>query len=107
MLLSLLSMKTFSDLEFKPCPIGNLIGAQMYFKNGYGVSVLRCKSGARYHSFTNTDHEWEVAVLEYHKGNWYVSMQSPLGDCIIGYLKEPEVSEIMQQVQELPKRKKR
>lgn len=100
-------MKTFSDLEFKSCPTGKSVGAQMYFNNGYGVSVCRYKSAAGYHSFTSNEQEWEIALLQYFKGNWSVNMDSPLGDCIIGHLKENEVSEVMKQIQELPKRKRR
>ena len=36
-------MKTFKNLKFEPHTTGEGLSAKLFFKNGYGVSVVRFK----------------------------------------------------------------
>lgn len=85
------TMKTFSDLIFKPHPT-----AKMFFDNGYGVSVVRFNG-----SYTSNDSEWELAVLFGTPDNWEITYNTSITDDVIGHLSDIEVTEIMKQVQQL------
>lgn len=88
-------MKTFSDLKFEPMSDYHLNGikSRVYFKNGYGASVVRHES-----SYGGKDGLYELAVLynnEIHYDNPVAN-----GD-VRGYLTEEEVSELLKQIQNL------
>lgn len=94
-------MKTFKDLDFKPHAHMPGLQAELDFDNGYGISVVRFKCfGKRYGSYTNDETEWECAVM--HEGD--LCYDSGVTEDVIGYLHEPEVSDLMKQIQELPKK---
>ena len=88
-------MKTFDDLEFKPHECGCGEHAIMYFDNGYGVSIV---TGGLF--YTTSAKPYELAVLIKGQGLTY---DTPVTSDVEGYLTESKVTELMKQVQELPK----
>jgi hypothetical protein len=95
-------MKTFKDLKFEPHMAGNGLMARLLFDNGYGVSVIRFKlSDGQYGSYTDTEKQWEVAVLKHSDGEWELTYQTPITNDVIGRCTAPDVTKIMKRVQEL------
>lgn len=95
-------MKTFADLQFKPHPhdpAGFI--AQMNFDNGYGVSVVRFRlpGMGNFGSYTSGDNEWELAVLK----DKTLCYDTPITSDVLGHLLADEVTDVMRQIQELPK----
>ena len=106
-------MKTFSDLKFRPrYTERELQGymkvhislynerksakqAVMKFDNGYSVSVV---CGACFYS--NGIDTYEVAVMH----NGCICYDTPITSNVIPYQTAEEVTEIMREIQELPKR---
>jgi len=89
-------MKKFEDLEFEkiedaPYQIG--VKCKMVFENGYGVSVV-CHT----HSYGGKNGLFEIAVLGKDGDLTY---DTPVTNDVIGYLSREEVTDIMEQVQEL------
>jgi hypothetical protein len=97
-------MKTFNDIEFKEHPKDpqGFIG-QLFFDNGYGISVIRFKEryGSGYGSYTSNESEWECAILKGNKDQWYLCYDTPLTDDVIGHLNANDVTYLMKQIQEL------
>ena len=90
-------MKTFEDLKFErhlADPGG--LAARMFFKNGYGVSVIRF-----YGSHTAGD-EWELAVLKGDAVTYTLTYDTHITDDVLGHLTAEMVSEVMKRVQKLP-----
>lgn len=94
-------MKTFDDIEFKEHSAGDGYHGKLFFDNGYGVSVVRFKINGRYGSYTNTDNQWELAVIFGNENEWEITYNTPITNDVIGYLSSDEVTEIMKKVQEL------
>jgi len=95
-------MKVFKDLEFEKHINGDGLQSKIFFDNGYGISVIRFKlSFGRYGSYTNNEHEWEIAVLTGNKDEWSLSYSTDITDDVIGHLSEEEVTEIMKRIQNL------
>ncbi len=101
-------MKKFKDLKFKPHQTGTGLHALIFFKNGYGVSVVRFELvgglggfGFGYGSYTSNESEWELAVLFGNKDSWDLTYNTPITEDVMGHLSENEVSEVMLKVQEL------
>ncbi len=94
-------MKQFKDLKFKPHQTGTGLHALIFFKNGYGVSVVRFElaGGFGYGSYTNNESEWELAVLFGNKNSWEISYNTPITDDVMGYLSEEKVTDVMLRVQ--------
>lgn len=89
-------MKTFEDLEFEqlndaPFMVGKK--ARMDFENGYGVSVV-----SHTYSYGGKDGLFEIAVLD---KDGELTYDTPVTNNVIGYLNPEDVTEIMEQVQEL------
>ncbi len=89
-------MKTFKDLKFKSHPYGDGKQAVMFFKNGYGISVIRFSG-----SYTSDDTEWEIGVLIGDKKESELCYTTPITDDVIGHLHDDEVTEIMKRIQNL------
>lgn len=85
-------MKTFKDLQFGPHKVGVGTHAQMYFDNGYGVSVV---CGELFYS--NGIDTYEVAILH----NGYITYSTDITSDVLGDQTADEVSEIMRRVQKL------
>jgi hypothetical protein len=84
-------MKTFKDLEFKPHSFNDGVISQLYFENGWGVSVVK-------HDFSygGKNGLYELAVLfdnEIHYDNPVAQ-----GD-VVGYLREEDVTDAMLVIQ--------
>jgi hypothetical protein len=93
-------MKDFDDLVFtdKNCkPLLNK-RSEMFFDNGYGVSVINGKLAN-----TVNDQQFEVAVID---SNCELVYDTPVTSSVLGHLEADDVSEVMKQVQLLPKREK-
>jgi hypothetical protein len=88
--------KVFNDLEFEPHPMGVGIRAIMQFGNGYGVSVVRTP-----YTYGGDKDLYEVAVIDFNGNLCY---DTPVTDDVIGYLRPEDVTDVMDKVQELPKK---
>ena len=88
-------MKKFEDLEFIKLDDGFMKGVQcrMMFENGFGVSVV-----SHTYSYGGKDGLFEVAVLGKDGDLTY---DTPVTNDVVGYLNPDEVTEIMEQVQNL------
>jgi hypothetical protein len=86
-------MKTFKDLEFKKHEWARVSKqAVIYFKNGYGVSVLL---GTAFYS--NGKNTYELAVLY----NGQLTYSTPITDSVLPHITEEEVTNAMIEVQKL------
>ncbi len=88
-------MKKFEDLEFDKLtdPFMSGVRSRMMFENGFGVSVV-----SHTYSYGGKDGLFEVAVLDEDGGLTY---DTPVTNDVVGYLNPDEVTEIMEQVQNL------
>jgi hypothetical protein len=88
-------MKKFEDLDFKKLTDQFMSGVQarMMFENGLGVSVV-----SHTYSYGGKDGLFEIAVLD---GDGDLTYNTPVTNDVIGYLNPDEVTEIMEQVQNL------
>ena len=88
-------MKKFEDLDFVKLDDGFMVGkqARMIFDNGYGVSVV-----SHTYSYGGKDGLFEVAVLD-EDGD--LTYNTPVTNDVIGFLNPDEVTDIMEQVQNL------
>jgi hypothetical protein len=109
-------MKTFQDIELKPHPVGEGLMGQIFFPNGYGVSIVRFKIPLppgidraafrhglpEYASYTKNEQEWELAVLRGVSGNFDLCYTTDITNDVMGYLSSRQVTQVMKRVQELP-----
>jgi len=88
-------MKKFEDLEFDKLtdPFMSGVRSRMMFENGFGVSVV-----SHTYSYGGKDGLFEIAVLDKDGDLTY---NTPVTNDVIGYLNPDEVTEIMEQVQNL------
>ena len=89
-------MKKFEDLEFKKIkgnPFQTGVMSRMMFENGFGVSVV-----SHTYSYGGKDGLFEVAVLD-EDGD--LTYNTPVTNDVIGFLNPDEVTDIMEQVQNL------
>jgi hypothetical protein len=94
-------MKTFHDLKFVNHPAyTDGIASKLFFENGYGVSVVRFDR-----SYGGEKGLFELAVLEGDHSNSKITYSTPVTDGVLGHLREFDVTEIMKQVQSLPRKK--
>ena len=86
-------MKTFSDLEFKPHPMGSGIISRIKFDNGYGASVVKGP-----HTYGGDQNLYELAVLD---NNDDLTYDTPVTSDVEGYLTEEDVTILLKQIQNL------
>lgn len=88
-------MKKFNDLVFVP---HSLCGkkARISFDNGYGASII-CNSM----SYGGSEGLYELAVLD-SKGK--ITYDTPITNDVLGFLTPDKVSEVLIQIQSLPKK---
>lgn len=89
-------MKKFEDLEFEMLDDASYMfgkQAKLQFDNGFGVSVV-----SHTFSYGGKDGLFEVAVLD---KDGKLTYETSVTNDVIGYLEPHEVSEIMEQVQNL------
>jgi len=92
-------MKTFDDLKFKKNGL-NKMQAILFFKNGYGVSVIH-----DYGCHTNNDEEYDLAIIYGNEKYFGVKYDTGLTEDVIAYINSDEVTEIMKKVQLINKNK--
>jgi hypothetical protein len=87
-------MKTFKDLEFKTHP-NHMGGVQavITFDNGYGASVV-CTP----HTYGGDRGLYELAVLG---TDGHLTYSTPVTDDVIGYLRDIDVTDVMEKIQQL------
>jgi hypothetical protein len=87
-------MKTFKDLEFKTHP-NHMGGVQavITFDNGYGASVV-CTP----HTYGGDRGLYELAVLG---TDGHLTYSTPVTDDVIGYLRDIDVTDVMERIQQL------
>jgi hypothetical protein len=85
-------MKTFNDLEFKPSP-GVGIQARIMFENGYGASIVKGE-----HTYGGREGLYELAVLG---SDGRLTYNTPVTDDVEGYLTEEDVTNLLNQIQNL------
>ena len=87
-------MKTFNDLEFNTHPnLGHIGGVQalITFDNGYGASVVRSQ-----YTYGGDKGLYELAVFG---KDGHITYDTPITNDVLGYLKEEEVTKILEQIQ--------
>jgi hypothetical protein len=87
-------MKAFKDLEFveHPSHIGGVY-ARITFDNGYGASVVKTP-----YSYGGKDGLYELAVLD---KDGHLTYDTPVTNDVIGYLRDIDVTEVMEKIQQL------
>lgn len=67
------------------------------FGNNYGASVIK-----RYGSYGYKRDEFELAILYFDKnGESFITYNTPIADNVLGYLKNDEVLEVLEQIKNL------
>ena len=86
-------MKQFKDLQFKKHPQLDGVVIRITFDNGYGASVVKHEF-----SYGGKDGLYELAVL----GNdGQITYDTPITNDVIGYLREQDVTDVMEKIQQL------
>lgn len=91
-------MKNFYDLNFVNGSRGGT-KSRLFFENGYGVSVVRSDF-----SYGGPQGLFELAVLEGTEQNFKITYSTSVTGDVEGYLKESQVTELMNKIQSLPKK---
>ena len=87
-------MKTFNDLEFNPHPTGmGGILARIDFDNGFGATVVQTPF-----TYGGDKGLYELAVW---KGNELHYDNSVANGDVVGYLREEDVTDVMEKIQQL------
>ena len=86
-------MKQFNDLQFKKHRELNGVVARITFDNGYGASVVKHE-----YSYGGKDGLYELAVLD---KDGELTYETPITNDVIGYLREQDVTEVMEKIQKL------
>jgi len=86
-------MKTFSDLEFKPTPMGSGMISRIKFDNGYGASVVKGP-----HTYGGNEGLYELAVID---AKDQVTYETSVTNDVEGYLTEEDVTILLKQIQNL------
>jgi hypothetical protein len=87
-------MKQFKDIVFKPNPMGAEYGivSRTKFDNGYEVSVVKSP-----YTYGGDKGLYELAIFKDDQ----ICYDTPITDDVIGYLREQDVTEVMEKIQEL------
>jgi hypothetical protein len=87
-------MKTFKDLEFveHPAHIGG-VQSRITFDNGYGASVVKTP-----YSYGGDKGLYELAVLG---TDGHLTYDTPITNDVIGYLRDIDVTDVMEKIQQL------
>jgi hypothetical protein len=87
-------MKQFKDLEFVPHAAGmGGVMSRIQFENGYGASVVKTE-----YTYGGKDGLYELAVLD---TNGDLTYETPITNDVIGYLREIDVTDVMEKIQQL------
>jgi hypothetical protein len=87
-------MKQFKDIVFKPNPMGAEYGivSRTKFDNGYDASVVQSP-----YSYGGDKGLYELAIFKDDQ----ICYDTPITDDVIGYLREQDVTEVMEKIQQL------
>ena len=87
-------MKTFKDLQFNVHP-NHMGGVQaiVKFDNGYGASVVKTP-----HTYGGDRGLYELAVLG---SDGHLTYDTPITNDVIGYLRDIDVTDVMEKIQQL------
>ena len=87
-------MKTFKDLEFNEHPhhMGG-VQAVIKFDNGFGASVVKTP-----YTYGGDRGLYELAVLD---SDGHLTYATPITDDVIGYLRDIDVTDVMEKIQQL------
>jgi len=87
-------MKTFRDLEFISHP-SHIEGVQarITFENGYGASVVKTP-----YSYGGDRGLYELAVFGM---DGHITYDTPITSDVIGYLRDIDVTDVMEKIQQL------
>lgn len=87
-------MKQFNDIVFKehPSTFGGVIG-RIEFDNGYGASIVQGPN-----TYGGDKGLYELAVLDKYG---QITYDTPITDDVIGYLREVDVTDVMEKIQQL------
>ena len=92
------SVMTFDDLVFGDISETSISGnkrAKLFFKNGYGISVL-------FHQNQSKDHyQYEIAVIKGVEEAFDICYNTSVADDIIRCDKSREIDDLMKEIQEL------
>jgi len=86
-------MYKFSDINFVKYTDPEGIKGRINFKNGYTASVVKTES-----SYGGSEGLYELAIL---KDN-HMCYTTPITNDVLGYLSEEEVTNILNQIDNLP-----
>ena len=86
-------MKQFKDLQFKQHRELNGVVSRISFENGYGASVVKHE-----YSYGGKNGLYELAVLD---KTGELTYDTPITDDVIGYLREEDVTDVMEKIQKL------
>jgi hypothetical protein len=88
-------MKTFKDLEFEPHSAGmGGVMSRIQFDNGYGASVVKTP-----YTYGGDKGLYELAVLD---SEGHLTYDTPITNDVIGYLRDIDVTDVMEKIQQLP-----
>jgi hypothetical protein len=88
-------MKTFKDLEFEPHSAGmGGVMSRIQFDNGYGASVVKTP-----YTYGGDKGLYELAVLD---SDGHLTYDTPITNDVIGYLRDIDVTDVMEKIQQLP-----
>ncbi len=88
-------MKTFKDLEFEPHAAGmGGVMSRIQFDNGYGASVVKTP-----YTYGGDKGLYELAVLD---SDGRLTYDTPITNDVIGYLRDIDVTDVMEKIQQLP-----
>ena len=90
-------MKTFRSLKFKKHGLSGLPShAELFFPNGYGISVITGE-----YAYSSVDEPYEIAVLKGNKEDSVLTYSTSITDDVIGHLTEKKVTKVMKEIQNL------
>ena len=87
------SLMNFDDLVFEDISETTISGnkrAKLFFKNGYGISVL-----------VYQNRQYEVAVLKGVEDAWGICYNTPVTDDVIRCGRSSQIDDLMKEIQEL------
>ena len=85
-------MKQFNDLQFKKHPQKDGVITRIIFDNGYEVSVVKSQ-----YSYGGDKGLYELAIFK----DGEICYDTPITDDVIGYLREIDVTDVMEKIQKL------
>lgn len=88
----------FKKLKFNPIHFGEVKQAKIFFKNGYGASVIQGSF-----AYTDNDKEWELAVLKGDKEGSSLCYTTPITDDVLGHLSKVRVNNVLNKIKKLKK----